>query len=182
MTSATAKKPDMPGVTATLLLTIGYLVTRSNRLTPDASDSVPMVSILSGLIGGLLATIVMTVFMMALGDDSPPPTAALWAKYVGDEGPESYMMQGMALHMMYGIVAGGAFAVGVTALGLGVATLTSGLLWAVVYGLLLTVVGAVFWMRVVLAMEPEPAMVGMFALFHVIYGVVLGAAVVYLPL
>jgi len=141
-----------------------------------------MVSILSGLIGGLLATIVMTVFMMALGDDSPPPTAALWAKYVGDEGPESYMMQGMALHMMYGIVAGGAFAVGVTALRLGVTTLTSGLLWAVVYGLLLTVVGAVFWMRVVLAMEPEPAMVGMFALFHVIYGVVLGAAVVYLPL
>ena len=91
-------------------------------------------------------------------------------------------MQGMALHMMYGIIAGGAFAVGVTALGLGVATLTTGLLWAVVYGFVLTVVGAAFWMRVVLAMEPEPAMVGMFALFHVIYGAVLGIAVVSLPL
>jgi len=31
-------------------------------------------------------------------------------------------------------------------------------------------------------MEPEPAMVGMFALFHVIYGAVLGTAVVSLPL
>ena len=93
--------------------------------------------------------------MTALGDDSPPPAAALWAKYVGDEGPESYMMQGMALHMMYRIIAGGGFAVGVTALGPDVATLTTGLLWAVVYGLVLTVVGAIFWMRVVLAMAPS---------------------------
>jgi len=143
-----------------------------------------MVSVLSGLVGGLVATIVMTMFMMALGDDSPPPTAALWAKYVGDEGPESYMMQGMALHMMYGIGAGAVFAVGVTALSLGVGAgaLGTSLLWAVIYALGLTVVGAVFWMRVVLAMEPEPKMVGMFALFHIVYGLVLGASVVYLPL
>jgi hypothetical protein len=46
-----------------------------------------MVNILSGLVGGLVATIVMTIFMMGLGDDSPPPTAALWAKSVGDGGP-----------------------------------------------------------------------------------------------
>ena len=143
-----------------------------------------MVSILSGLVGGLVATIVMTMFMMGLGDDSPPPTAALWAKYVGDEGPESYMMQGMVLHMLYGIGAGGAFAVGVTALGLGVGAgvLTTSLLWAVIYGLALTVVGAIFWMRIVLAMEPEPKMVGMFAFFHLVYGIVLGATVTYIPL
>jgi hypothetical protein len=134
------------------------------------------------LIGGLLATIVMTMFIMALGDDSPPPTASLWAKYVGDEGPEAYMMQGMVLHMLYGIGAGAAFAVGVTALGLSVGTITGSLLWAVAYGVLLTVVGAVFWMRIVLALEPERAMVGMFALFHLVYAVVLGASVVSLPL
>jgi len=143
-----------------------------------------MVSVLSGLAGGLVATIVMTMFMMALGDDSPPPTASLWAKYVGSEGPESYMPQGMVLHMLYGIGAGAAFAVGVTALGLGVGAgaLTTSLLWAVVFALGLTVVGAIFWMRVVLAMEPEPGMVGMFALFHIVYGLVLGAMVTYVPL
>lgn len=143
-----------------------------------------MVSVLTGLISGLLATVVMTVFMMVLGDDSPPPTAALWSKYVGDEGPESYMMQGMVLHMLYGIGAGGAFAVGVTALGLGVGSgaVTTSLLWAVIYGVALAVVGAVFWIRIVLAMEPEPAMIGMFALFHLVYGVVLGTGVAYLPL
>ena len=121
----------------------------------------------------------VTVFMMGLGDDSPPPTAALWAKYVGDEGPESYMKQGMALHMLYGIGAGGAFAIGVTALGLaaGSVGLATSLLWAVLFGLALTVVGAIFWMRIVLAMEPEPKMVGLFAFFHLVYGVVLGTSV-----
>lgn len=143
-----------------------------------------MVSVLSGLVGGLLATIVMTVFMMALGDDSPPPTAALWAKYVGDGSPDEYMMQGMALHMLYGIGAGAAFAVGATALGLGVGAgaLTTSLLLALAYGVVLTVVGAVFWMKIVLAMEPEPAMVGMFTLFHLVYGAVLGGSIAYLPL
>lgn len=143
-----------------------------------------MVSILSGLTGGLVATIVMTMFMMGFGDDSPPPTAALWAKYVGNAGPESYMMQGMALHMLYGIGAGAAFAVAATALGLGVGSgaLTTSLLWAVIFGLALTVVGALFWMNIVLAMEPEPKMLGMFAFFHLVYGVVLGASVAYIPL
>jgi hypothetical protein len=93
-------------------------------------------------------------------------------------------MQGMVLHMLYGIGAGGAFAVGVTALGLGVGSgaLTTSLLWAVIYGLALTVVGAIFWMRIVLAMEPEPKMVGLFAFFHLVYGLVLGVSVTYIPL
>ncbi|MUV88548.1 hypothetical protein GJ629_00485 [Halapricum sp. CBA1109] len=131
------------------------------------------VSIINGLAGGLLATIVMTVFMMALGDDSPPPTAALWAKYVGDGPPEEYMMQGMALHILYGISAGAAFAVLFTVLEFGLSVVTAvGL--GLGYGVVLTVVGAVFWMNVVLDMDPDPAMVGTFALFHLVYGAVLG--------
>ena len=105
-------------------------------------------------------------------------------EYVGDQPPDAYMLPGMALHMMYGIGAGAAFAVGATALGLGVGVgaLTGSVLWAVAYALVLTVVGAVFWMRVVLAMEPEPAIVGMFAFFHIVYGAVLGASVASIPL
>jgi len=93
------------------------------------------------------------------------------------------MMQGMVLHLLYGIGAGAVFAVVATVAGLGVGAGAVGttLLWAVVYGLVLTAVGAVFWMRVVLAMEPEPAMVGLFTLFHIVYGTVLGASIAYLP-
>jgi len=134
------------------------------------------ISIINGLAGGVVATIVMTVFMMALGDDSPPPTAALWSKYVGDGPPAEYMPQGMLLHMLYGISAGAAFAVLFTLVGLDISLVTTiGL--GVVYGLVLTVVGAVLWMNVVLDMDPDPQMIGLFTLFHLVYGVVLGGFV-----
>jgi hypothetical protein len=131
-------------------------------------------SILNGLAGGLVATIFMTVFMMALGDDSPPPTAALWSKYVGDGPPEDYMPQGMALHVLYGVGAGAALAVAVPLLGVSLSLpLAVGL--GLGYGVVLTVVGAVLWMKIVLAMDPEPRMVGLFLFFHLVYGGVLGA-------
>ena len=142
-----------------------------------------MVSILTGLIAGLIATVVMTMFMMTMGDDSPPPTAALWAKYVGDEGPESYMKQGMLLHMLYGVGAGVAFAVGATALALdvGAGVIVGSVLWGLAFGLVLMVGGMMFWMRIVLAMEPDPKTMGAFGFFHVVYGVVLGAGIALLP-
>ena len=142
-----------------------------------------MVSILTGLIAGLIATVVMTMFMMAMGDDSPPPTAALWAKYVGDEEPEAYMKQGMLLHMLYGTGAGVAFAVGATAFGLdvGAGVLVGSVLWGLAFGLVLMVGGMVFWMQIVLAMEPDPKTMGAFGFFHVVYGVVLGAGIALLP-
>jgi len=142
-----------------------------------------MVSILTGLIAGLIATVVMTIFMTAMGDDSPPPTAALWAKYVGDEGSEAYMKQGMLLHVLYGIGAGAAFAVGASALALdvGAGVLVGSLLWGLAFGLVLMVGGMAFWMRIVLAMEPDPKTMGAFGFFHVVYGVVLGAGVALFP-
>ena len=82
-------------------------------------------------------------------------------------------MQGMALHILYGISAGAAFAVLFTVLEFGLSVVTAvGL--GLGYGVVLTVVGAVFWMNVVLDMDPDPAMVGTFALFHLVYGAVLG--------
>ena len=141
-----------------------------------------MVTVLNGLVSGFVATGVMTIFMLGLGDDSPPPTASLWAKFVGEQGPEAYMPQGMALHMLYGIGAGGAFAVMASTADLGVGTLTGGVLWGVGYAVVLTVVGMVFWMKIVLAMNPEPKPVAMFGVFHLVYGLVLGAGVVFVPL
>lgn len=135
-----------------------------------------MVTLIDGLVGGVVATIVMTVFMMLLGDDSPPPTALFWSKYVGDGDPDGYMMQGMVLHMLYGIVAGGVFAILATALGfVSVATIGSALLWGLAYGVALFVGAAMFWMNLVLDMDPEPKMAGMFLFFHLVYGAVLGA-------
>lgn len=133
------------------------------------------VTVLNGLIGGLLATIVMTAFMMALGDDSPPPTALFWAKYVGDGDPSEYMMQGMVLHFLYGISAGIALGVILIAGGFDTVELLGAVSAGLGYGVVLFVIAAVLWMNVVLDLDAEPRMVGMFLIFHLVYGGVLGA-------
>lgn len=132
-------------------------------------------TLLNGLVGGLVATIVMTVFQMALRDDSPPPTALLWSKHVGNGPPEDYMMQGMVLHFVYGIGAGGAFAVGLVALGVSIASMGVAVGYGLAYGVVLFVIAAVLWMNVVLDLDAEPTMVAMFLFFHLVFGAVLGA-------
>lgn len=137
-----------------------------------------MASITAGLVGGLVATIVMTIVMMVAGDDSPPPTALLVAKFA-DGDPEDYKMPGMLLHLGYGTVAGAVFAVGVPALGLGLdlADVLVASAAGVVYGILLLIVGMVFWMRLVIGMEPDTETMVQMGVVHVVYGLVLGAFV-----
>lgn len=133
---------------------------------------------INGLAGGLVATISMTILMMAIGDDSPPPTALFWSEYVGDGRPEESMPQGMVLHFFYGLSAGVVFAVGAFLLEFGFAgevalAVAGGLIW----GIILFLVAAVFWMNVVLDLDPEREAVIAFAVFHIVYGLVLGAVV-----
>ncbi|MFC7074084.1 hypothetical protein ACFQJ7_01975 [Halovenus rubra] len=135
------------------------------------------ITVLGGVAGGLLATLVMTMLMMALGDDSPPPTAAFWSKYVGDGAPTDYMMQGMVLHFLYGLGAGVALAVVLPLVGFETVTLVTAVGVGLAYGFVLFAFAAVFWMKIVLAMDPEPPQVAQFLLFHLVYGAVLGGVI-----
>jgi len=132
-----------------------------------------MASITAGLAGGLLATIVMTAVMMMLGDGGPPPTARLVAKFAGGD-PDDHAMPGMILHMVYGVVAGVVFAVGVPLLGLSLGSVALAVGVGLVYGIVLMIGGMVFWMRLIIGMEPDRDMMTMFGTVHVVYGVVLG--------
>jgi hypothetical protein len=134
-----------------------------------------MVSIIGGLVGGFVATIVMTAVMMVMGDGGPPPTAQLVAKFA-DGDPEDYAMPGMALHFLYGIGAGAVFAV-VLPLVVSDPSIAVAVGLGLVYGLVLMAVGMVGWMRGVIGMEPDSDMMMMFGTVHVVYGVVLGAIV-----
>lgn len=135
-----------------------------------------MVTLLNGLVGGLIATIVMTMFMMTRGDDSPPPTALFWSKYIGDGNPSEYMMPGLFLHLFYGIIAGGVLAGIIPLFGfISTATIPAGVTWGLLYGVLLFVFAAIFWMKFVLGLDADKRMVGMFLVFHLVYGAVLGA-------
>jgi hypothetical protein len=133
-----------------------------------------MASVVAGLAGGVVATIVMTIAMMVMGDGGPPPTAALVAKVAGGE-PEDYAMPGMALHFIYGIAAGAVFAVGVPLIGLSLGSIAVAVGLGLVYGIVLMIGGMLFWMRMIIGMEPDTGMLMMFGTVHVVYGVVLGA-------
>lgn len=133
-----------------------------------------MASVIAGLAGGVVATIVMTIAMMMMGDGGPPPTAALVAKFAGGE-PEDYAMPGMALHFVYGIGAGAVFAVGVPLIGLNLGSIGVAIGLGLVYGIVLMIGGMMFWMRMIIGMEPDKGMMMMFGTVHVIYGVVLSA-------
>lgn len=134
-----------------------------------------MVTVLNGLVGGLVATIVMTAVMMAVGDDSPPPTALLWTEYISDGAPEDAQMPGMLLHLVYGTIAGGVFVYLSTILGfIAVGTLTGAVLWAIVYGIILFVIGTVFWLLIILGQDVDRQMAVMFLVLHLIYAIVLG--------
>jgi hypothetical protein len=96
----------------------------------------------AGVVGGLVATVLMTVVMKAIGDGSPPPTAALVAKIAGGDPPD-HLAPGMLLHLLYGTVAGAVFALALPALGFGSAGLgvvTGFVTVHLVYGLVLGVV------------------------------------------
>lgn len=135
-----------------------------------------MTSVLAGVVGGIVATIVMTAFMMVLGDDGPPPTAQLVANFAGGTA-ESYEKPGMILHLLYGLGAGVVFAVGVPLAGVELSSLLVAAGLGLAYGVVLTILGMVFWMRLVIGAEPDKEMMQMFVIVHVVYGLVLGGVV-----
>ena len=135
-----------------------------------------MTTVIAGLAGGLLATILMTIGMKVVGDGGPPPTAALVARFAGGE-PADHAMPGMVMHLGYGIGAGVVFALGVPLLGFDLGSIAVAIGLGLAYGLVLMVGGMMFWMRAIIGMEPDSDMMMAFGVAHVIYGVVLGAFV-----
>lgn len=133
-----------------------------------------MASVIAGLVGGGVATIGMTIAMRVMGDGGPPPTAQLVATFAGGE-PEDYAMPGMVSHFLYGTLAGAVFAVGVPLIGLSLGPIGVATGLGLVYGIILMIGGMVFWMRMVIGMEPDREMLMLFGTVHIIYGVVLGA-------
>lgn len=135
-----------------------------------------MTSILAGLGGGLVATLLMTIATATMGDGGPPPTAGLVAKLRGGT-PEEHAIPGMALHVLYGVTAGAVFAVGGPLLGVDLGSIAIAVAAGAVYGVALVIGGMVFWMRLVLGTESDRRAMATFGTVHVVYGVALGAFV-----
>ena len=131
--------------------------------------------VLRGVVGGIIATAVMTLYRFPVFR-ALPPTAEFWATVVRDGEPEDYPVVAFVLHFMYGATAGGLFGylfstlqfrsererrLGATLLALG-------------YGLVLSVFGTRVLFRHVLNERLEPDEAFIFHVGHVIYGLTLG--------
>ncbi|WP_418285270.1 hypothetical protein [Halorubrum sp. DTA46] len=131
--------------------------------------------LIRGFVGGLIATVLMTLYRFPVFR-ALPPTADFWAKYVGGEDAEAHLTVGLALHFLYGGIAGGLFGVGISLStfrnerehDLGVIGL------ALVYGLALSAFGTRFVFRYLLDEELKPDEAVIFHVGHVIYGLTLG--------
>ncbi len=139
-------------------------------------DRRPVRRVVTGLVAGAIATVVMSCFRVPLSR-APPPPARLWALYVAGEGaPEDYPIEGFALHLVYGVLAGGAFG----ALAPAIEAESDyererrGSLLGLCYGLLLSAFGSVVLMDRLLHLDLDDDEAFVFHLGHVVYGLTLG--------
>lgn len=118
----------------------------------------------------------MTAFRLPIVR-SLPPTANVWAKYVGDGEAEDYPVIGLLLHLLYG--AGGGIGFGVLygptgSSGAGEPE-ERGVVLGAVYGLLLSVIGSRIVLPTLADAHLDRDELALFHASHLIYGVSLGA-------
>lgn len=141
-------------------------------VTPEQN---PLQGMVRGVIGGLVATMLMTLYRFPLFRGLPP-TAEFWAMFVRGGEPEQYPVAGLVLHFLYGGAAGGLFGLGLCMIDfrterdrrLGAIALS------LVYGVVLSVFGMQVLLRRLLGEELEPDEATVFHVGHLIYGLTLG--------
>lgn len=173
---------------ALTLPTIGSLVSESGRPHDDSSriaqqkqfssgpgDSNKLTDMVYyGSLGGLVATLSMTVFRMPTSK-SLPPTAEFWAKYVGSGDPEDYPVIALVLHLFYGVASGIMFALLSPGRGDSEEVAESkGALLGIVYGIALSIFGSRVVLGRILNQSLETDEVLVFHISHVVYGLTLG--------
>lgn len=127
----------------------------------------------NGAVGGVFATVVMTLFREPTAR-SLPPTAELIAQVTNGD-PEEYHVSSLALHGLYGTLAGVLFSllVGKPISETGEPE-TVGLLVGAAYGVGLSLFGERVVLRHLLGMDLEMDESAIFHTGHLIYGLALG--------
>lgn len=135
-------------------------------------------SLARGCVGGLAATVVMTVYRMPVFK-ALPPTAEFWARFVSGGEVEQHFGPGLLLHLFYGLVGGAVYGVLASFVDIDdpVARERLSVLSGLAYGLGLSVFGSrVVFVRVLgRELQSEDALV--FHVGHAVYGVTLGTFV-----
>jgi len=133
-------------------------------------------TLLAGVAGGVHATAVMTLYRLPIAD-SLPPTADFWATFVGEGRAEDYPTVGLALHVLYGAVAGLAFAPLFAAVARGSTAQRErrGVILGTAYGVVLSGLGRIVLLAGLLDQDLESDERWIFLVSHLVYGLTLGS-------
>ncbi len=140
------------------------------------------VTLLTGAVWGIIGAFGMMVAMKVIGSESPPPFAAFWAKLFGGK-PQDAMPQAMSVHLLYAAIMGALYTAIFSTFnaGLAITTLAGGVVWGLVWGIALLIGGKVFWIKLILGLEPDEKQRKSFMVAHLTYGLVLGILTALLP-
>lgn len=149
-------------------------VTRTDSGWGDRIDAhVVGSTVRAGLVGGLFATLVMTVFRAPTAR-SLPPTAEFLQQYLGG-GPGDYRVASLLLHALYGMAGGLFFAPSfVLVVGETDEPETAGLVLGAIYGLVLSFVGERVVLGRLLGKNLDTDESAVFHAGHLVYGLTLG--------
>ncbi len=138
-----------------------------------SADAGPRSAVVAGAKGGLFATVAMTAFRLPISR-SLPPTDEFWTRYVRDDRSGDAPLPALALHLCYGVAAGVVYAATVPDSGgeSALASMGTGAVTGVAYGLLLSAVGLVLERLLGEELSTDERFV--FHLGHVVYGLTLG--------
>lgn len=136
------------------------------------------VTLLTGAVWGLAGAIAMVVVMNARGGDAPPPFAVFWAKFIGDGNPAEAMPQALSLHAIYAVVAGAVYALVFNPVGqivgLPITGFTGGIVFGLVWAVVLLVGAMGPWGMMVLDIDPDSRQKQTLVLAHLAFGLTLG--------
>jgi hypothetical protein len=131
-------------------------------------------TVVTGLEGGLFATVVMTAFREPTARALPPTAELLAQRFGGDR--DDYPVASLALHVLYGIVGGAVFAP-ILAMAHHERTHpeATGLAVGSAYGVVLSVLGERVVLGRLLDMDLDTDESAVFHAGHLVYGLALGA-------
>lgn len=134
------------------------------------------VTLITGAVWGIVGAIAMVVVMQVRGGEAPPPFAVFWAQYIGDGDPDDAMPAALSLHFSYAIVAGAVYALvtGTVNFGIDPSSPVGGVVWGLIWAIILLAGGMVFWMNMVLDVEPTDEQRMTFVMAHVAFGLTIG--------
>jgi|TARA_B100001750_G_scaffold229985_1_gene225986 hypothetical protein len=148
-----------------------------------------MSTFVGGMIAGIVGASVITLLIVSVmdkrvGNKSILPASVFVSKYIGSGDADGYLNQGILLSIIYGSLMGGIVAIMLPIVSM---TIVNVLVWGVLVGLIVGIIGDKFGMEIVLGMKMDWVWEGKpviqsrikFMVVNIIYGIIVTGMLIY---